>query len=299
MRRVLEERGGLSETEANDAIARGAVFVDARRADAPELKIAVGARVRVHFERARSDAARGLEVTAVALPTTPSESAPALHLRARILFLDDAAIFADKPAGLAAQTPLEGGAALPDYVATLIGGPALLVHRLDRDTTGVTVLARTTEAQRQLQRAFREGAARKEYLALIAGCPPEERWTVDAPLGADPDAPRRSVRKTGSPAITDFEIVERFDRAGVALLLCRPRTGRTHQIRAHAAHAGYPLLGDAKYGGPRQITLPDGTRLPAPRPFLHAARLRLPPAYDVAAPLPEDMKSILAKLRSV
>src|SRR5207302_2876104 len=195
----------------------------------------------------------------------------------------------DKPAGVLAQEGRGGGPSLADLCSTLLrerGEPdaALLVHRLDRGTTGVTVLARTRNAQAALLEEFRLGRVAKEYLALCIGDPPEDDFASDAALGADPRVPgRRRPDPRGESARTRFHVLRRL--RGAALVAAFPETGRTHQIRAHLAALGLPLAGDAKYGGPRALTLPDGRRLELARPLLHAVSRELShPAGDRTTP---------------
>ena len=169
---------------------------------------------------------------------------------------------------------------------------ALLVHRLDRGTTGVTVLARTGKAQAALLEEFRLGRVAKEYLALCIGEPPEDDFESDVPLGADPSVPgKRRPDPRGEPAKTRFHVVSRL--RGAALVAAFPETGRTHQIRAHLAALALPLAGDARYGGPRALSFPDGRRLELARPLLHAVSIELRhPAggrLAVGAPDPDDL----------
>jgi 23S rRNA pseudouridine1911/1915/1917 synthase len=176
-------------------------------------------------------------------------------------------------------------------VARLLGSPVTVVHRLDRETSGVTLLARTPEAARALAAAFRDGAPEKTYLAICARAPEPPEGRLDAPLGKDPRrAGRRAVRPGGEPAATRYRTLA-VGPAGAALVEARPETGRTHQIRAHLAHLGAPLVGDVRYGGPRAVS-----GFPVPRTMLHARRLAL--AHPVTgerlaleAPLPEDFEA--------
>ena len=143
-----------------------------------------------------------------------------------------------------------------------------MVHRLDRDTSGLMIVAKSEEAHRELQRMIRAREVTREYLALVAGVPESESGTVDAPLGRDrlkrTTVSTRTDRARG--AVTHFELVERLPRT--ALLRVRLETGRTHQIRAHLAAIGHPVCGDRQYGGGDC-----GRRLGLDRQFLHSARL--------------------------
>jgi len=171
-----------------------------------------------------------------------------------------------------------------------------LVHRLDRETSGVTVLARTAAAARRLAEDFREGRPAKTYLALCARAPAPPEGRIDAPLGKDPRHPgRRAVRPDGEPAATRYRTLA-VGPGGVALVEARPETGRTHQIRVHLAHLGAPILGDARHGGPRMIG-----EVAIPRVMLHALRLEVDhPATGtrlvLEAPVPEDLAALRAAL---
>ena len=206
--------------------------------------------------------------------TLPDEAEPGLRaepLRVRILHSDGHLIVIDKPPGLVVHP----GAGQPAHtlVNQLIGGfPALLdvgdpqrpgiVHRLDRDTSGVLVVARSRDAYDSMVAQFAAGAVRKAYLALVEGTPNVERGVIDAPIGRHPT--RRtymSVVRGGKPATTHFRVLETLGR--FTLLHVTPNTGRTHQIRVHLAAAGLPIAGDTQYGGKRPLTGLD-------RMFLHA-----------------------------
>ncbi len=270
--RFIAARGGLSRGLARRTLEAGGVFLDGRR-----CKVA-GRAVRA-----------GQEVV-VNLAEGGREAPPAGELeRARVLLADRHLAAVDKPAGVAAQPTLtHDRGALPDLVARLLGGEAHVVHRLDRETSGVTVLARTREAAASLAEAFRLGAPRKTYLALTARVPRPPEGRLDAPLGKDPSRPgRRAVVPSGEPAATRYRTL-RVGPSGAALVECRPETGRTHQIRAHLASLGAPLLGDPRYGGPRRIG-----EVVLPRVMLHALRLEIGhPATGerlaLEAPVPED-----------
>jgi len=171
------------------------------------------------------------------------------------------------------------------------------VHRLDRDTSGVLLLAKKRSALLAAQAAIREGNARKRYLALLVGRMPRERVKVDAPLEKSVlQGGERMVRvdPDGKPSRSEFRLLEqRGDYAYVEVLI---DTGRTHQIRVHAAHLGLPVAGDATYGGAR-------VRLRAPRPMLHARRLAFVHPVTGAhvereSPIPADMADVLARCSS-
>ena len=198
-----------------------------------------------------------------------------------------------------------GGAPLRERLEAQLGRRVWVVHRLDRDTSGVLLLALDARMHRAASLAFEHGLADKRYLALVS--PPLARaLRVDAAL-----VPARRSRmrvaepgEEGKPAVTALAPVETFGE--VALVEARPLTGRTHQIRVHLRHAGAPLLVDPQYGRPDPVTeraLGGGSdAVVLARTPLHASRLVLPagdglPAVDVSAPLPADMARALALLR--
>ena len=181
-------------------------------------------------------------------------------------------------------------------------GPALagvpragIVHRLDKDTSGLLVVAKTLAAQTDLVRQLQARTVRREYLALVAGRV-DRGGVVDAPIGRHPrERTMMAVVATGKPAITHYEVLERF--ASCTLLRCRLETGRTHQIRVHLTSIGHPLVGDPVYGSRGRVAQP----VPFGRQALHAERLGLRhPASGAAmswtSPLPADMAALLAGL---
>jgi 23S rRNA pseudouridine1911/1915/1917 synthase len=170
-----------------------------------------------------------------------------------------------------------------------------IVHRLDRDTSGLIIVAKSTEAQRSLQRQFKEGRVRKVYLALVEGVVEPERGLIDAPIGRDPRNRKRMavVPSTGREARTEYVVLEHL--GGYSLLEVRPQTGRTHQVRVHLAFIGHPVVGDKVYGLRKQ---PLGLK----RQFLHAHRLRfrLPSTgreLELVSELPGDLSAVLTQLR--
>jgi 23S rRNA pseudouridine1911/1915/1917 synthase len=274
--RFIAARGGISRGEARRTLERGGVFLDGRRCKVAGRAVRAGSRVTVNLEEAGR---------------APSGSA-ALE-RSRLLFADASIAAVDKPAGLPSQPTLTSDRGhLPEAVGALLGTPVRLVHRLDRETSGVTVLARDAAAERALSEAFRDGRVEKTYLALCARAPEPPEGRIDAPLGKDPRHPgRRAIVAGGDPAATRYRTLA-TGTGGVALVEARPETGRTHQIRAHLAALGAPLLGDSRYGGPRMVG-----DLPVPRVMLHALRLVLAhPATGartvLEAPVPSDLAAI-------
>jgi 23S rRNA pseudouridine1911/1915/1917 synthase len=176
---------------------------------------------------------------------------------------DDHLLVVDKPAGLVTHpAPGHRGATLADAL------PGRVVHRLDRDTSGLLLVAKTEAVRRALQAELRARRVRREYLALVSGHPDAETGTIDAPLGRDRRRRTLMSTRTDVPrhAVTHFEVVRRLPRT--ALLRVRLETGRTHQIRAHLAAIDHPVCGDPTYGG-----LACGRRLGLERQFLHATFL--------------------------
>jgi 23S rRNA pseudouridine1911/1915/1917 synthase len=278
--RFIAARGGISRGLARRVLDTGGVFLDGQRCKVASRALREGQAVVVNMEEAGRAAA----------PPAPLE-------RSRLLYADEHVVAVDKPPFVPAQPTLTSDqGALPDLVAALLGAPVTLVHRLDRETSGVTVLARTAAAAAALSEAFRTGAPEKTYLALTARPPAPPEGRVDAPLGPDPQRPgRRAVITNGESSATVYATL-RGGPSGAALVECRPETGRTHQIRVHLAHVGAPLLGDARYGGPRRVL-----ETSLPRVMLHARRLQvLHPVHrtplQLEAPVPEDFLAVLRAL---
>lgn len=215
-------------------------------------------------------------------------------LAERVLHLDDAVLALDKPTGLAVQ----GGTATARHLDAMLDGLRFggerprLVHRLDRDTSGVLLLARTAPAARALQRSFRERRADKLYWALAAGVPRAREGRIALALakrGGAGGERVEAVPEGGQRAETGWRLLDSAGRL-VCWLQLQPLTGRSHQLRVHLAAIGHPILGDGKYGG--KAAFPPGATL-ARRLHLHARHIRLPhPAggvLEVAAPLPGEL----------
>jgi len=269
----------------------------------------------------------GGETVEVALPEPEAPEPLGEDIPLDILYEDASLIVVNKPAGLVVH-PGAG-----NWTGTLVNalvhhcGDSLsgiggvrrpgIVHRLDKDTSGVMVVAKTDKAHRALSEAFADhgltGDLRRAYAALVWGVPPRMTGTIDAPLGRAADRVRRAVVPAGRGdarhAVTHFEVKERFG-AMASLVECRLETGRTHQIRVHMAHIGHPLLGDQDYG---QAFRTKANRLPEPlqadvkafpRQALHARLLefRHPDTHMVMrfeAPLPRDMEALVEGFRKL
>ena len=216
-----------------------------------------------------------------------------------VLYDDPDCLVVNKPAGLAVEAEGPKGEGVLTAARRLgpfsVGGRNLpgLPHRLDRDTTGALLLARSDRALAALRRAFERGAVEKHYLALVAGAPPAE-GQLDTPYGRDPKDPRRFTTRVSSArrARLTYRVLSFFP--GAALLAVHLDTGRTHQIRVQLGEAGFPVLGDLTYGVPGGGLLRQG---------LHAVRLAFPRPKDgerveVSAPLPQDLALAIGRLEA-
>ena len=177
-----------------------------------------------------------------------------------------------------------------------------LVHRLDADTSGLILFARTSEALAALQQQFRNREIHKEYQCITKGIPQHARGTVDLPIGRHPKDRKRQLVHGENPraAVTHYDLEEGLASGTASRFLIRIETGRTHQIRVHMAHIGHPVLGDTVYGG--RFAQLGGRRPNAPRQMLHAFRLRFAhPKHKepmtLEAPIPPDMQDYLEELR--
>ncbi len=305
--KAIAARGAISRRLARRAIDAGAVFVDGKRVRVAGRALRKDEEVRVNLQAAGEDFEARRRRTGID--------------ERRVLYKDEYLVAVDKPAGVAAQPTLTGTKALPELVSTTLGGWVSGVHRLDLQTTGVTVLGRNKRAVAALNRAFREDEVKKTYLALsTGGGPPREesngregedaasgRWSGRLARNRAVKGAWRVVPSGGVSATTDWAVIERFgeetEEGGFCLMKLQPLTGRTHQLRAHLAHAGMPIVGDVKYGGPSFVTFPDGRRLEVPAMLLHALRLSLPhprtgQMLTLEAPLPREFLSVARALGS-
>ncbi len=275
---------GISRAHAQRLISDGRALVDGRRARA-------------------SDRLRGGERLTVELSAPPDGSIVPESRPLEVPYEDATMLIVDKPAGLVVHP--SAGHATGTLVHALMGraldrgeplgsiagvGRPGIVHRLDKDTSGLMLVAKTDAAQSSLMRQFAEHAIDKEYVALVRGEAPAPRGRIEAPVGRDPrDRQRMAVVAGGRDAVTEYEVLG--GGGGYTLLALRPRTGRTHQLRAHLAYLRLPIAGDQRYGGGLG---PGGLD----RQFLHADRLALARPLDgrrlrAWSRLPDDLASSL------
>ena len=265
-----------SRARAQRLIAAGAVLVDGEPAPKRHL-VTAGQLVTVDEPE---------EAPAADLPDAPYA----------VPYADEHLLVVDKPAGVVVH-PARGhraGTLAQALAGVAAGGEdaarAGIVHRLDRDTSGLLVVARSEEAHRALRAALQARAITREYLVLVEGRPPARTGTIDAPVGRDRRVRTRMSTDTDVPreAVTHFEIERALPRT--TLLRVRLETGRTHQIRAHLQAIGHPVVGDPEYGTPGRLGLE--------RQFLHATRLAFDhpvtgEPVDVSSPLPPDLQAAL------
>ena len=298
----------LSRSAIRRLIMAGAVAVNGRLVRRPGLVLDAGWRVEARVDVSRLAAAE----RAPAQAAGGGESAPAAPPPIDVLYRDPWLIAVAKPAGLLVHASADPRR--PDLFARLrlmlvgeapegreaSGAPYLgLHHRLDVDTSGVMLFTLHPDANEPLSRAFAEHRVEKVYHALVArpASAPQDRWIEDAPLamtGSGRRARMSAVAAPGLKAETAFAVVRRLRRALV--IEARPKTGRKHQIRAHLAARGLPILGDIRYGGAPIIA---GASVP--RVMLHACALRLShpvtgTALEIRCPYPQDFGDLLARL---
>jgi 23S rRNA pseudouridine1911/1915/1917 synthase len=246
----------------------------------------------------------GQVVEVLAEPPAEGVPGPDPSVAFTVVAEDDDVVVVDKPAGLVVHpgaghadgTLVNGLLARYPEIAD-VGDPARpgIVHRLDRDTSGLMLVARTPSAYEALVDALAAREVERRYLALVWGAFDSPRGVVDAPIGRSIRRPTRmAVREGGREARTRYEVVTTFERPSVSLVECALETGRTHQIRVHLAAIRHPVVGDAAYGGGREGIV-------IARPFLHAAALgfahpRSGERMRYESPLPADLQTVLSGL---
>jgi 23S rRNA pseudouridine1911/1915/1917 synthase len=289
--RIVSLLTGASRAAAADLVAGGAVRVD-------------GAPVTSGKQRLHEGQVLELPDGA---PTMITAAAPDASVAFTVVHADDDVIVVDKPPGLVVHP----GAGNPD--GTLVNGllarfPDLagvgddeqrpgIVHRLDADTSGLLVVARSDQAYRRLVAQAGDRTMTREYVALAWGVPEARRGVVDAPIGRSNREPTRmTIAAGGRPARTQYEVEQEYaDPVACSLWRCQLETGRTHQIRVHLAAIGHPVVGDERYGGVQ-------LGLDVPRLMLHARRLafthpRTGERMTFDSPVPADLAGVLSRLR--
>jgi 23S rRNA pseudouridine1911/1915/1917 synthase len=289
--RVLSLIWDLPRSEATELIASGAVRLGGRQESTRARRVVTGQELEVDMPAARAPAGLAGE--------TGGDDLPLVHV-------DDDVIVVDKPAGLvvhpgAGQSTGTLAQALlgrfPDLAGTGDPDRPGIVHRLDKGTSGLLVVARSPAAYTSLVAQLAARSVDRRYLALAVGTVETDAGTIDAPVGRrSTDRTRMAVVAGGRPARTHYKVLARYTEPAEATLLeCKLETGRTHQVRVHLTAIGHPVVGDSRYGGSRQT-------IPVDRPFLHAAEL----AFDhptggtrcrFESPLPPDLEAVLVPLR--
>jgi len=243
------------------------------------------------------------ETVALVVPPTAEAELEAEAIPLSIIYQDNDILVVDKPAGLTVH-PAPGhprgtlvNALLAAHPEMREVGDALrpgIVHRLDKDTSGLIVVAKNERAQAALQAQLREREVKKAYVALVRGVPEPREGMIEAPIGRNPkNRKKMAVVADGREATTKYRVVEVIGGGQYALLQVEPVTGRTHQIRVHLSALGHPIVGDATYGGRSKVI---------GRQFLHAAKLAfaMPPSQrmiEFESPLPADLREALEELR--
>jgi 23S rRNA pseudouridine1911/1915/1917 synthase len=302
-------------------------FSDYSRRVLQKIIDADGVRVNDRVVKA-SYRVRPGDLVSIRLPVLPDPTPKPEDIPIEVVYDDDVLTVVNKPPGMVTH-PARGhwqGTMVNalqfhfDALSTLAGeNRPGIVHRLDRDTTGLLVVVKDDKTHRKLAGQFELRQVHKEYLALVSGVPQRHSDYIEQPIGFHPTSREKmAIRATsdgGKPAVTFYEVVERF--RGFAMVRCEPKTGRTHQIRIHLTHIGHPILADKLYSGRDRITLADliGNERPTEplaqppdttlidRQALHAHALRfLHPAtgkeLNLTAPLPDDFTRTLAALRT-
>ena len=290
--RYLAERlPGMSRTRVQELIEEGHVLVQGASGK-PSQRVKAGMTVEVEV-----------------LPRPAHEARPE-PIPLEILYEDEDVIVVNKPAGMTVHAG--AGTTRGTLVNALmhrfgqlstVSGPLRpgIVHRLDKTTSGVLIVARNDAAHRQLAEQFRQRLVTKTYLALLHGRLKNDAGTILLPVARDVRQRTRMTtrRREGREARTDWRLLLRLD--GFSLIEAELRTGRTHQIRVHFSALGYPVVGDPLYGAPRQARAGSQILPPLGRNFLHAARIRFQhPRHavpvEVCAPLPAELRAYLQRL---
>lgn len=287
---LLRQVAGVPKTRIYRAIRKGEVRVNKGRAK-PEYRVQAGDSVRIPPLSVRES-------------ETPAKPSKGWEQRIRDAVLIDNAdlLVINKPTGLAVHGGSGVRLGLIEALRSLFPEARYLelVHRLDRDTSGLVLIAKNARVLRELHQQLREDRVDKRYWALVAGKWPAYHKSVSAPLVKRQTASGERIVKVaadGKAAKTDIRVLERLPSA--TLVEAKPISGRTHQIRVHAQHVGHPILGDSKYQSDRSIQATADANLK--RLFLHAKAIAFDVAgerYEIECPLGDELESVLARLRS-
>jgi 23S rRNA pseudouridine1911/1915/1917 synthase len=292
---VASRFSNISRSRVQQLIASGLVLVNSRPAKGSH-RLRAGERVQIQIQ------------------PRPPLRAEAESIPLEILYEDDDVVAVNKPAGMTVHAG--AGTTRGTLVNALLGrgqtlskgGDALrpgIVHRLDKETSGIILVAKNDAAHVRLSESFRQREIKKTYIALVQGLLKEDRGTIDLAIARDP---KRRTRMTARRSIilgnarearTDWRVLARIDTA--TLLEVQLHTGRTHQIRVHFSALRHPVVGDTLYGASAQLRIEKITLPSLPRNFLHAARLgfaqpRTGAWIDLRAPLPQDLRTFLQHL---
>jgi 23S rRNA pseudouridine1911/1915/1917 synthase len=299
--RALALITGESRTRIAELISTGSVRLEGRTVKTRSERVHTGARLEFEIARGKGNADR---LTAEPVPF-------------RVVFEDADLVVVDKPPGVVVHPgagrfrgTLAAGIIerYPDValLAVVPGADALrpgIVHRLDKDTSGLLVVARSAVAYRSLGEQMARRDVRRNYLALVFGAFDERQGSIEAPIGrSNKDRKKMAVVQGGRDARTRYTVIESFsDPITATLLEVSLDTGRTHQIRVHLSAIGHPVVGDLRYGG--KLALPARARLGLERPFLHAARLSFShptrrEEVTFESPLPDDLRAVLVRLQA-
>ena len=294
--KILADATGLSRERIKGLIANGMVAIDGETATAPSFRL------------------KGGETYRISLPSPKPLATPAQDIPLDVVFEDAHLLVVNKPAGMVVH-PAAGNpdgtlvnALLHHCKGQLSGinGVARpgIVHRIDKDTSGLLVVAKSDAAHEGITKQFADHSITRRYLAVCAGHPRPPSGTVSGRIGrSDKDRKKMALlpdtSTRGKHAVTHFETLRRLDHA--ALVECRLETGRTHQVRVHCASIGHPLLGDPVYGRTPKPLRPVLQRLQFARQALHAARLGFThpisgESLDFCAELPVDMAELIAQI---
>lgn len=277
---VVATASGLSRARAGELVGRGGVRVDGR-VERKSYRVAPG------------------EVIEIEQPPAPEVTPPG---GVGVVVQDEHLLVVDKPAGVVthrapglAEGTLVDALEADGHDLAALPGPDRpgIVHRLDRDVSGLLVVAKTDAAHAALSEAMRRREITRRYVALVQGSPETDRGKIDAPIGRDPRTPTRmTVLAHGRPSTTLFAVRDRLVR--VSLVDVQLQTGRTHQIRVHLSSIGHPVAGDAAYGADARLS----RELGLARPFLHAAELAFThpvtgAPVEARSPLPPELSAAL------